>query len=387
MPLKRSTVHGGSPKRTTRYLATAREALRRTGVGRFDRHVMMSTAPGIFTAATILLKKTPVTPDEAARFVEQHEAIEGSAVWLAGGVAPTVENNYPLNRVVGLSEERLADWFRKTPYRVDPVTDDSPFFWHFVRFRDAIANPWARGGSVHWDPEEATGERTLLALLGVATLFAAVFLVLPMVSVRDKWREIPHKRHALVYFAALGLGFMFFEVVLIQKLTLFLGFPTYSLTVTLFSLLVFSGIGSLASARYRDHRNRALLTLGAALVVLTLFYQFGLGPVIGALVGMPLAARVLVSVLAVAPLGLCLGAFLPIGLTTLESLTVHRREYIAWGWAVNGFFSVVSSVLATILAMAFGFKLVLLLAMLAYSAGIAAFLRVPEPGRRAAGSA
>ena len=112
-----------------------------------------------------------------------------------------------------------------------------------------------------------------------------------------------------------------------------------------------------------------------------------LEPVVDAFIVYALPVRIVVAVLFIAPLGLCLGAFMPIGLGAVSALTDHAKQYIAWAWAVNGFFSVVSSVLATILAMAFGFKLVLLLAMLAYSAGIAAFLRVPEPGRRAAGSA
>ncbi len=101
-------------------------------------------------------------------------------------------------------------------------------------------------------------------------------------------------------------------------------------------------------------------------------------------VSAPLAARVALAVLVLAPLGLCLGAFMPIGLSTVARLTEHEREYVAWAWAVNGFFSVVSSVLATILSMSFGFKVVLLLAALIYAIGVLALTRIPETKARAA---
>jgi hypothetical protein len=246
-----------------------------------------------------------------------------------------------------------------------------------------LTRPWGEK-SLIWDPEDATGERMLMTLLAFAVLFAGVFLLLPLLFVRETWGRVPYKAAAAVYFAALGLGFMFFEVCLIQKLILFLGYPTYSLTVTLFSLLVFSGIGSLTSRRYAGHRNRALFALLAGIVVMTIFYQFGVAHLVDVFVAAPLGARVALAVLVLAPLGLCLGAFMPIGLSTVARLSEHGREYVAWAWAVNGFFSVVSSVLATILSMSFGFRVVLLLAALIYAIGVLALVRIPERTTRSA---
>src|SRR5262249_34748219 len=157
-----------------------------------------------------------------------------------------------------------------------------------------------------------------------------------------------------IYFAALGVGFMFLEVSLIQRLTLFLGYPTYSLTVTLFALLVSTGIGSLLSERLAGRRNQALIALAVAVALLGLFYGRGMTPIIARGVGWPLAARVALAIVFLAPLGFCLGAFMPLGLRTVSAVTRYGEEFVAWGWAVNGFFSVVSSVLATILSMAIG---------------------------------
>ena len=152
--------------------------------------------------------------------------------------------------------------------------------------------------------------------------------------------------------------------------------------MTLFAILIFSGIGSLASSRYARDRIRALRLLVLALAALTLWYQFGITAMVHAFGGSPFPVRVGLAVATLAPLGLCLGAFMPIGIATVSKLSDHTQEYVAWSWAVNGFFSVISSVLATILAMTFGFSIVLLVAFLIYLVGVFAFSRIPADSNR-----
>jgi MFS family permease len=212
----------------------------------------------------------------------------------------------------------------------------------------------------------------LLLLLLVAAIFAAVFLLLPFVSIRKVWTAFPRKPRSALYFTALGLGFMFFEITLIQRLVLFLGYPTYSLTVTLASILIFTGVGALLTGRYGHRPGRVVPFLLAALAALTVFYQFGLPPLTDALLGWPLAGRVVTAFVMLAPLGICLGAFMPLGLGAVSRLTEYSRQYVAWGWAVNGFASVVGAVLTTILAMTFGFRVVLFLAIAAYVVAVLA---------------
>ena len=169
---------------------------------------------------------------------------------------------------------------------------------------------------------------------------------------------------------------MFLEVSMIQRMTLFLGFPTYSLSVTLFALLLSTGLGSLASERFTATR-RSLASLGLALTTLVVFYTVGLTPVIEACLAAPLAARIVVTVVVLTPLGLCLGLFMPLGLRTLAASTAYREEYVAWAWAINGFFSVISSLLSSILSMILGFTLVIWVALGIYWIGLAAFARIP----------
>ena len=94
--------------------------------------------------------------------------------------------------------------------------------------------------------------------------------------------------------------------------------------------------------------------------------------------GWPLPLRIALTVLLLSPLGLCLGIFMPLGLRTVASLTPHAEEYVAWAWAINGFFSVISSVLTTMLSMSYGFDAVMWISLAVYAVGGLALLRIPE---------
>jgi hypothetical protein len=347
------------PNRTARYAATARQALAELGIRDFEKHILVATSPDFIDVSTILLKKTPFSEAEVQRFMTTTRRIEGARARHAWG---RKLDDGPVNRVISLPDDRLGPWLEEHPYDVSPVTDDSPFFWHFVRFRDAIARRTdTQGGLI--DHEDSVGERVLLTMLGFSAVFAVVLLLLPFVAIRDTWRELPGKGRTVLYFGCLGLGFLFFEIVLIQKLTLFLGYPTYSLIVTLLSLLLFSAGGSLMAERLTARRDRNVWLLVGALAAIAAGQVFALPQIVDLLVGAPLPVRVVVSILFIAPLGLCLGTFMPLGLSAVAALTQRADVYIAWAWAVNGFFSVLSSVLTTMLSMAWGFDLVLALAV------------------------
>jgi spermidine synthase len=364
------------PNRTARYVSTARAALERMGVREPARHLLVATSPSFIALSTILVKREPFTDAEIARFVDNGKQIAGAAVRHAPGQR---HDDGTVNVVVTLPSDLLPGWYARYPYDIAPVTDDAPFFWHFARFRNVL-KAWSEP-LVGFDTEDSIGERLLLVLVGIAALFAASFLLLPFVAIRETWSALPHKARSFGLFAAIGCGFMFFEVVLIQKLVLFLGYPTYSLTITLMSLLVSTGFGSLATARYGARRGRTVALLLGAIALLTLFYQYGLGALTGALLSAPLGVRAATALAIMAPLGFVLGAFMPLGLASLAASTPHREVYVAWGWAVNGFFSVIGSVLTTVLSMSYGFRAVLFLGLLAYVAAAALLHGLAAPTR------
>ena len=364
------------PNRTTRYVATVREALERFGVEDPTQHVLIATSPsgGTTSLSTVLVKRTPFTQAEIDSFIDQDASVDDNRLQYAPGEPP--QDNSVTNVLTLPTDEQQA-YLEDYPFEVDAITDDGPFFWHFVGFGDVLqefGDPIDR-----FDPEDAIGERVILLLLVLATVLAGIFLLLPFVTMRKVWRALPRKGTSAMYFTALGLGFMFFEITLIQRLILFLGFPTYSLTVTLASLLIFTGIGALLSARFKGRVETVGKALAPAVVLLGLAYLFLLPILTEALLTTPLGLRVIVAFLVLAPLGVFLGMFMPLGLGVVAGLTTHSEEYVAWGWAVNGFASVIGSVLTTIIAMMFGFNVVLALAIGVYLLALVALHRLQRP--------
>jgi hypothetical protein len=354
------------PNRTARYAATARRALERLGASDPARHLLIATSPQFIPLSTILVKRSPFTEAELERFLENTRRVPGA---VPRHTPDRRLDDTAVNQVLSLPTDALPAWHASHPYDVTPIHDDAPFFWHFARFGSVLRGFFEPLRGV--DPEDAIGERLLLVLAALASLLAAVFLLLPFVAIRATWAALPHKARSFGLFAALGVGFMLFEIALLQKLVLFLGYPTYSLTITLMALLVSTGAGSLATTRCRAQGGRIVALHFAAIALLTLFYQYGMGTLTEALLGAPLAVRAGVAVAMLVPLGLVLGAFMPLGLAALAASTPHGSAYVAWGWAVNGFFSVIGSVLTTMLSMSYGFRAVLFLGLAAYAVAAA----------------
>jgi hypothetical protein len=163
------------------------------------------------------------------------------------------------------------------------------------------------------------------------------------------------------YFGLLGLGFLLVEMPLVQRFILFLGHPAYALTAVLFAILLFSGVGSVLSARV------PLRWALAALVGLALLYPPALDGLFSLALRLPLWGRLMVAVAALAPLGVVMGMPFPLGLARLRDLAPVT---VPWAWGVNGAASVIASVLAALLALSFGFRVVLLIGAACYAGAL-----------------
>jgi predicted MFS family arabinose efflux permease len=152
------------------------------------------------------------------------------------------------------------------------------------------------------------------------------------------------------YFASLGLGFILIEIVFIQRFSLFLGYPVYSLSVVLFTMLLSSAVGSLIAGRFGSRRSlpAILLALAAVLVV----YALALPPVLEAARGAGIASRILLAVAVIAPLGFVMGMPFPSGIRRAGQ---ESKELVSWAWAVNGGASVFGSTVCVLISMARGF--------------------------------
>jgi hypothetical protein len=169
---------------------------------------------------------------------------------------------------------------------------------------------------------------------------------------------------ALLYFIAVGFGYILVEVSLIQRFVLFLGHPTYALTVVVFLLLLFSGAGSVAARRLikpEPSGGARLLPLLVAIAVLIGVLLLALPALLSATVGLPFFLKLLISGAVLAPLGFLMGMPFPSGLRLVET--------VEWAWALNAAASVLGSVLAMIIAIHFGLTITLACAALAYLLG------------------
>jgi hypothetical protein len=216
---------------------------------------------------------------------------------------------------------------------------------------------------------EATGNVVLLAGLAFAVVGAAALIVAPAFIAARRGGRKPGRTKVVGYFGLLGVAFMFIEMALVQRLVLLLGYPTYSLTVTLFALLAFAALGSFSTRNLAPVRRNVAYFAGAlsALGVGHFFFDAALER---ALLPAPLAVRAVAAVALLAPLGMVLGAFLPSG---VRALGQRDSDAIPLGWAANGTMSVVGTVLAVILSTIIGFRGVLGIALALYWLAVLVF--------------
>ena len=330
------------------------DAARHMAIVRYDR------------VATFLLKKTPFTAVEVDGLRALARELGFSIVY-APGIGPDAQAAEPIEMT--RSGTSVADYHRlitaadrdafieSYPLDIRPTTDNRPFFFHTTR----LANQFqvAFGRSMLF----GNGLSALLTLFGISAALVVLFIVVPLVV--GGGRPGAGWGGWLAYFGALGAGFMLLEVALLQRFVLLLGHPVYSLTVTLFSLLLGTGLGSLVSRRIASARVlvvTARATLGIAAVAATA--PLLLPWLIDAAIAWPLWARVALAVATLVPLGLLLGIPLPGGMRLLAG---SRPDIIPWGWGLNGAFSVIGATLAVFLAMNWGFSTTLLSAAAVYA--------------------
>jgi len=327
-------------------------ALERAGVPDPRRNLVVVRGIDILGEpyGTILARFEPFTPAELAR-IGSLAAERGDGLAFAPG-GPFEGEWQDL-----AAAPDLASFCRGYPLDVCPPTDDRPFFFNMTRLGSLQLE--AEGYLYSTDPTSV-----LLTTVAILALLSAAGLVLPLAATRT---AEPPRWSALLYFAAIGVGFLLVEIVLIQRFVLFLGFPTYSLSVVLFSLLVFTGVGSQLSTRHGDPRRVLALDL-ALVVVLLVVSAFGLQPLLRELVQLGLPVRAAVSVALLAPFGIALGAPMPLGLRRLAGL---HPNGVPFAWGVNGITSVFASVLGVAFAIYFGFAMTTLLAASCYLAALA----------------
>ena len=372
------------PRDALKLFATAVQALADAGVPDVEQRLMLIRG---WQTSTLLMKNGTFSEQEILALRRFCQARSFDVAYYPG-ISPSEVNQYNILRepyffagATALLGEQRDAFVERYKFNLEPATDDRPYFFHFFKWRvlPEVLALRGRGGM----PLLEWGYLVLVATLIQALLASLVLIVLPLwVQRRDRSQQVHgvSRARVFVYFSAIGLGFLFLEIAFIQKLLLFLHHPLYAVAVVLCAFLVFAGLGSHWSTRgIHAGRRRARVwhaVLGIAL--LGAAYALLLDPLFSLLTGLPGAAKVPVAITLIAPLAFCMGMPFPLALTVLGE---RAPVLMPWAWAVNGCASVLSAVLASLLAIHFGFTAVVLLALLLYAVAGAAF---PPPRHAAA---
>jgi len=264
-----------------------------------------------------------------------------------------------------------ASFIRRQPFELSPTTDDRPYHsltqgWRGIRhLRETLGGQWVRYAD--W------GYIVLWATLAQALVLSALLIMLPLLFRSPSSHASRITRHgslpAFIYFACLGVAYMLIEIAMMQKLSLFLASPIYSAAIVLAAFMVFSGLGSLAAGRRSAGGTpvppgvaamRALLwILGLGLAL-----WFGMDWLLSWFAGQAFVVRALAATACAGSLAFFMGMPFPSGLRLLGQT---RPALTPWAWGVNGAASVVGAVLAMVLAVSWGFRLVLLAAFALYA--------------------
>ncbi len=353
------------PREALRVVAVAMEALHHLGVSDTASHFIIASKGSLNEdgiPVVVLAKKTAFTAGEEAA-VQGHLSTYSqlNAIYL-----PSRPAQNPFADLI--ASENPTAFARNYPYNVAPVGDNAPFFFFTLRASQVLGQQGLQRG-IDWKVNLGVLVLILVLVISVAAVLA--FLILPLAFHGRSHSPVP-----ILYFVAVGLGYILVEIAFIQRFVLFLGHPTYALTVVIFLLMLSSGAGSLLSRRL-NLRWLPLIIVVAGLIGAV----FLLPKALSAWVGLPFLTRLAISAMLLLPLGFVMGMPFPNGLRALAGASRAQLKNelednaVEWAWAMNAAASVLGSVLAMVIAIQFGLTATLACGAAAY---FAAFLLLPS---------
>lgn len=367
------------PRDTLKLFATAAAALKQTGVSDPEQRLVLIRS---WQTSTLLVKNGRFTHKELSS-VQKFCAERGFDLAYTPSLKPEKVNQYNIlntpvfyQATTALLSEKSDTFMQQYKFNLQPATDDQPYFYQFFKWSTfkEIFHVRNRGGMalLEW------GYITLIVTLGIVVLFSVVLILLPLWYYQRKQNIVNtsiRRRDVFYYFFAIGLAFLFIEIAFMQKFILFLHQPIYAIAVILTAFLIFAGAGSYWSGMLlRSHiSSKILLYAIGGIILFSLVYLMLLDELFALLVSLPVVIKMLITALLIAPLAICMGMPFPLALANLAR---HANYYIPWAWGINGCASVISAVLATLLAIHFGFSTVILLAVILYGSVLMTF---PHP--------
>jgi hypothetical protein len=365
---------GGNPGEAYRLTSLAVESLMEFGMENPRDHIMivrnMSRREGKVGVGTILLSREPFTARDLDIFEKVARDMRFEIV-----LSPRFSSDVNFEKIVSAKDVfKVADTFS---LNIAPSTDDKPFFFNMLRLRDMFRRDLMNQAAVAHNYRAVA---VLGILLIIVVVLSSLFIFFPLALTADK-KRLKGSLPMFFYFAAIGFGFILVEISQMQRLIIFLGHPTYGLSVVLFALLLSSGIGSYATRtikaeRLREAAYKRLGLLLAFLMVFGLFAPYATSNLQGAVT----AVRILAAVIILFPLGFFMGMAFPMGM----KLASGRSDYLTpWLWGINGATSVCGSVLAVVIALTSGISFAFWTGFACYVTALCAFAagsRAPVTG-------
>jgi hypothetical protein len=362
------------PRESLRLISLAIEALSQIGESDAWKHVIVGregSVEGWGARDTVLISRKPFRADDLERAKTMMAAAGMQTVYLPG-----MDVRNPFHDLLHSSDP--AQYESSYVFDITPVSDNRPFFFYTVQPRELwrylkVASEKAADYKVN------KAVPLLFGLMGVSLVATLVILLLPPVVLGTRLPRQPGVLGFLLYFLFIGCGYILIEVGLIQKFVLFLGHPTYALTVVIFSMLISSGYGSYWSRGELARERRLIKVLGCVALVAAVLAPV-LSGLLTSLVWLPLAFKIALTVLLIAPLGFLMGMPFPSGLERLEQ---WHPASVRWAWSLNAAASVLGSVGALVCGIYLGLVQTIIIGGLFYVAALAVVERVRIPAETA----
>ncbi len=348
------------PRESLRLLSLAMVALNRLGETDPASHVMVarddtSKLYGWGAQDTVVISRKPFSKSDLQRARDFLATSHMEGVYL-----PDTPPSNPFGQLLTSPDPQAYE--RDYPFDVSPVGDDRPFFFYTVQPRD-ISKFLASANRSSADFKVNRAVPLLFSVLTVSVWATLLILILPPMLLKTRLPRVPGVTTFLWYFLCLGAGYILVQVALIQKFVLLLAHPTYALTVIVFSMLVASGAGSYFSRRIisgagDSAADARLIRVLAGVAILVIALAFGASPLVAAAAGWPMAAKILITMLAIAPAAFLMGMPFPSGLRRLER---RHAPSVRWAWSLNAAASVLGSGGAIVLAIYVGLRMTLII--------------------------
>jgi spermidine synthase len=369
------------PRDMLKLFATAWGVLNEMGVPDAQKRLLLIRS---WQTGTLLIKNGPFNDkelDEVSRFCKRLFF----DLAYTPEITPDMSNRY--NQLAkpyfheatqAIISDKIETFFTNYKFHLQPATDDRPYFHNFFKWSSFLEALKLRdqGGLplIEW------GYVILLVTLAFTLLIGGLLIIAPLFLLKPPLSNRPFQIHpwrVIVYFFAIGLAFLFIEIAFIQRFLRFLHHPIYAITVTLSAFLVFAGLGSQSSRLLSNRMGQPglLVLVFGSIAFLSLLYLLSLDKLFLLFAHLSLTGKVLISLLLVAPLAFFMGLPFPLALSEIKA---HSASLIPWAWGINGYASVISASLATLIAIHFGFTTVILSAVAIY---LSAFIVFPRLSR------